>query len=573
VLACGETLPPGDLPIPWEHPLVQQTLEDCLHEAMDVDGLIDVLEGLHSGRIRHVAVDTPEPSAFAKGILNAMPYAFLDDAPLEERRTQAVLSRRVLDQRTADDIGALDADAVRRVREEAWPDPENQEEVHEALLWMGHVSRAEAERSGWSEWLASLDDAGRVVREGERWFAVEASRQPREVLRGRLEALGPVFVGDGEAVAESDRGVMRQLEGDGSVLRCRLQGREAWCERRLLARVQRYTLERLRREIEPVTAAAFWRYLLCWQRVDPDYTLGGPRGVAEVVRRLAGFEIPAAAWEASILPARVKSYRPEWLDQLTLTGEVAWGRLWGAGASPIRSTPLCLVPREDLDAWLQLQAGGSGAEPVELTGNAAAVLEVLQRRGASFARDLERSLHLIPSHLEVALGDLIARGRITCDSWSGVRRLLTPPSRRRSPRRGALPAPTGRWSLLQLPSSEPADFSAAEFVAEQLLQRYGVMFRRLLTREKLPVPWRDLVRVYRHRELQGSVRGGRFVQRFSGEQYALPEAVALLRKVRRRDEDGATSAQVAAADPLNLQGILTPDERVSPQTRKRVQVV
>jgi ATP-dependent Lhr-like helicase len=502
-----------------------------------------------------------------------MPYAFLDDAPLEERRTQAVLSRRVLDQRTVDDIGALDPDAVRRVREEAWPDPENEEEVHEALLWMGYVRAAEAESSGWSEWLALLQDAGRVVQERDRWFAMEASRRPGEVLGGRLEALGPVFVGDGEALAESDRTVLRQLEGGGSVLRCRLEGREAWCERRLLARVQRYTLERLRREIEPVTAAAFWRYLLCWQHVDPDYKLEGPRGVAEVVRRLAGFEIPAAAWEASILPARVKSYRPEWLDQLTLTGEVAWGRLWGAGASPIRSTPLCLVPREDLDTWLQLQAGESAAEPVGLTGNAGAVLEALQRRGASFARDLERSLHLLPSHLEVALGDLIARGRITCDSWSGVRRLLAPPSRRKSPRRGAPPAPTGRWSLLHIPSSEPADLSAAEFVAEQLLQRYGVVFRRLLTREKLPVPWRDLVRVYRHRELQGSVRGGRFVQRFSGEQYALPEAVALLRKVRRRDEDGATAAQVAAADPLNLQGILTPDERVSPQTRKRVQVV
>jgi ATP-dependent Lhr-like helicase len=206
-----------------------------------------------------------------------------------------------------------------------------------------------------------------------------------------------------------------------------------------------------------------------------------------------------------------------------------------------------------------------------LTGNAGAVLEQLQQRGASFARDLERSLHLIPSHLELALGDLIARGYITCDSWSGVRRLLTPPSRRKSRRRGASPPPTGRWSLLKAQSS--GQDAPAEFLAGQLLRRYGVVFRRLVLREKLPVPWRDLVRVYRHRELQGSVRGGRFVQRFSGEQYALPEAVALLRKVRRRDEDGAPSTQVAAADPLNLQGILTPDERISPQTRKRVQVV
>jgi ATP-dependent Lhr-like helicase len=571
VLACGETLPPGDLPIPWEHPLVQQTLEDCLHEAMDIDGLADVLQGMRDGRIRHVAVDTPEPSAFAKGILNAMPYAFLDDAPLEERRTQAVLSRRVLDQRTVDDIGALDPDAVRRVREEAWPDPENDEEAHEALLWMGYVRVSEAAESSWSEWLATLEQAGRVVRDGDAWFAAESSREPRQVILGRLEALGPVFVGDGEAVAESERGVLRQLEGSGAVLRCRLEGREAWCERRLLARVQRYTLERLRREIEPVTAAVLWRYLLCWQHVDPDYQLEGPRGVAEVIQQLAGFEIPAAAWEASILPARVKRYRPEWLDQLTLTGEVAWTRLWGTGASPIRSTPLCMIPRENMDAWLEL--AGHGATE-EIAGNAAAVLEHLQQRGASFSRDVERSLHLIPSHLETALGDLIAQGRITCDSWSGVRRLLTPAAKRKAPRRGAAPAPTGRWSLVRNPHDDPAgDQEPAAFAAQHLLARYGVVFRRLLDREKLPVPWRDLVRVYRHQELQGSVRGGRFVQRFSGEQFALPEAVALLRKVRRREDDGERAAMhVAAADPLNLQGILTPDERVSPQTRRRVQV-
>ena len=132
--------------------------------------------------------------------------------------------------------------------------------------------------------------------------------------------------------------------------------RPGWCDRRLLARIHRYTLERLRKEIAPVTAAEFLRFLGCWQHVDEEHRLEGPRSVAEVVCQLAGFEVPAAAWEASILPSRVKGYKREWLDQLTLSGEAAWGRLWGGGASAIRITPICLVPREDLDSWVGLSA-------------------------------------------------------------------------------------------------------------------------------------------------------------------------------------------------------------------------
>ncbi len=266
VLACGETLPPGDLPVPWEHPMVRQTLEDCLTEAMDVDGFLEVLERMREGSIRKVAIDTTEPSPFARGILNAMPYAFLDDAPLEERRTQAVATRRSLDPATADTLGALDPDAVERVRQEAWPQPEDAEEVHESLLWMGYVTANEVERSGWGEWIAELEQASRVVREGGRWFAVEASREPKAVLRGRLEALGPVVARNDESISGADDPRwLGELETEGVVLRCRVGGAEAWCDRRLLARIHRYTLDRLRREIEPVTAAQFWCFLAAWQ--------------------------------------------------------------------------------------------------------------------------------------------------------------------------------------------------------------------------------------------------------------------------------------------------------------------
>ena len=613
VLACPETLPPGELPVPWEHPIVRQTIEDCLTEAMDADGFLELLRGLRSGAIERVAVDTPEPSAFARGILNAAPYAFLDDAPLEERRTQAVSSRRFLDPETADTLGALDPDAVARVREQAWPDPENAEEVHEALLWMGYVTEREAEISGWMPWIEELASQRRVLRDvpaGEeaRWRAVEAPTDPKTMLRGRLEALGPVFVGAGEGfLPPSAEEYLLALEVEGRVLRCRLDGRQAWCDRRLLARIHRETLERLRREIEPVTAAGFWRFLACWQHAAEGYRVEGPRGVVEVARQLAGFEIPAAAWESSVLPARVEGYRQEWLDQATLSGELAWGRLWGGGRSPIRSTPVALLPREELDLWLSLAApaaarapasaddeetGGLAdgeADPREISTYADVLLSVLAARGASFAQDLERHSGLLPAHVEMGIAELIGRGLVTCDSWSGLRRLITPPSRRRGALKRARFAPPGRWTVLRVPREAGDDAVAAgrlaagapftlaaeaetEFLARRLIDRYGVVFRRLLDRERLPVRWRELVRVYRLWELRGDVRGGRFVQRFAGEQYALPEAVDLLRRLRRSDAGSGAGVRVAAADPLNLDGILTPEPRVPAAARRRVLV-
>jgi ATP-dependent Lhr-like helicase len=548
VVACAETLPGGDLPVPLDHPIVRQTIEDCLHEAMDVDGFLAVLRGIRDGSLRCTAVDTPTPSPFAYGILNAMPYAFLDDAPLEERRTQAVITRRVLDAKSADEIGALDPAAVARVREEAWPAPENAEEVHEALSWMGYV--AEDEGAAWRPWLDELRRAGRVELVDGRWFAAEAPRDEKTVLRRRLEALGPVF---------SDDPLLFELEREGCVLRARIEGREAWCDRRLLARIHRYTLERLRREIEPVTAAQFLRFLAGWQHADPESRLDGPRGVADVVAQLAGFEVPAAAWEASVLPMRVRGYRRDWLDQLVLSGEVTWARLWGAGATPIRTTPICLLRREDLDSWTGLS---QRPQVRELGASASVLLEALTARGAMFHQDLARATKLLPVELEGGLGELIAQGLVTCDSFAALRWLIVPPSRRRTPL-----SSMGRFALAR--HDAPAE-PPVEFIARQLLRRTGVVFRRTIQREKQPVPWRDLVRCYRTLEARGEVRGGRFVAGFDGEQYALPEAVTVLRAVRKREP--GPPLLVSASDPLNFRGILTPDERVAPTARARVLV-
>ena len=547
VVACPETLPGGAIPVPMDHPIVRQTVEDCLTEPMDVEGFLEILRGLADGSIERRAVDTVEPSAFARGILSSQPYTFLDDAPLEERRTQAVLSRRVLDVRTADEFGALDPEAIARVREEAWPQPSDAEEVHEALLWMGYVTAEEARP--WEDWLDELAAGGRVVCEGERWFAAEASRDPKTVLRGRMEALGPVV---------ADDPLLLELESEGAVLRTRIDGREAWCDRRLLARIHRYTVDRLRREIQPVTATEFLRFLACWQHVDEEHRLEGPRGVAQVIGQLAGFEVPAAAWEASVLPARVRRYRREWLDELTVSGQVVWARLWGAGSGPIRRTPVCLLPREDFESWTGLSPLPEG---VELSSGAREIESALARRGALFFPELSRAAGLPLDEAEEALAELIGKGRISCDSFGGLRWFIVPRFRRKA---GALSA--GRWSLVP---SQAGSGASAESLARKLLARTGVVFRKTLAREKQPVPWREIARACRALERRGEIRGGRFVAGFDGEQYALPEAVTLLRAVRRRESSPLT---VSAADPLNFRGILTPDERVAPTTRRQVQV-
>jgi ATP-dependent Lhr-like helicase len=563
VLACNETRVPGDIAVPMDHPIVAQTIEDCLTEAMDVDGFLEVLRGLRDGSIERRAVDVSEPSSFARGILSAQPFAFLDDAPLEERRTQAVFSRRTADPRTLDELGNLDPDAIARVREEAWPHPTNAEEVHEALLWMGYVT--EAEGRDWAPWLEELSSASRVLREGDRWFAAEATRDPLSVLRGRMEALGPVESG----LVGNDAPLLVSLEAEGAVLRTRIGGREAWCDRRLLARIHRYTIERLRREIEPVTASEFLRFLGCWQHADPAHRLEGPRGVAQVVARLSGFEMPAAAWEATVLPARVRGYKREWLDQLTLSGEVVWARLWGSGTSPVRSTPIALVLREDLETWLAL----AGKDPdVELPGNSRELRDNLSAKGPMFLPDLLRAARLPQAFAEEGLAGLVARGLATCDSYSGLRWLIVPSWRRKA---GILTS--GRWSLIQPRGSFPSDPSArdpeqlAEFVARKLLDRTGVVFRSTLARERQPVPWREVARACRRLEARGEIRGGRFVAGFDGEQYALPQAVALLREIRRQKEAPAPLL-VSASDPLNFRGILTPEPRVPSNTREKVRV-
>ena len=593
-VACAENLP-GGIEVP-DHPLVRQTIRDCLEDAMDVDAFEAVLRGLESGAIRVVARELTEPSPLALEALNARPYAYLDDAPLEERRTQAVMSRRWLDPKSAADLGKLDPEAIARVREEAWPDVATADELHDALLWLTFVTEEERQRD--AAWPALTDDLvaqGRVThvsgQGADLWVALErrALFEPNplsdesliEIVRGRLEGLGPTTssaIAGSLALAASRINIaLAALEAEGFAMRGQFTGlaSEEWCERRLLARIHRYTVKRLRAEIEPVQAADFVRFLSEWQRVLPDARMQGSDALAALLTQLEGFEAPAGAWETDILPSRITEYDPQWLDEHCRAGRFLWTRLAARaaaqpGVSPVRSTPIVLLARRNVPLW---SAFADPSDPEFLTSRARAVAQYIREQGASFFDEIVEHVGMLPVEAEEALAELVALGMANSDSFAGLRVLLQPSVRRGKPgpyssrHRSRLKivdmADAGRWSLVRRSAANAADKDqAVEQIVRSLLRRWGVIFWKLLTREAnwLP-PWRDMLACCRRLEARGEVRGGRFVAGFSGEQYATPEAVGLLRDMRRRPHAQQYLA-VSAADPLNLIGIVTPGPRL-----------
>jgi ATP-dependent Lhr-like helicase len=541
-VACLENIQ-GAREVP-EHPLVDQAMRDCLEEAMDLPGLEKVLKRIFAGELRLVAKDLPEPSVLSHELLNSAVYTFLDDAPLEERRTRAVYTRRSTEPRSADDLGALDPAAIERVREEAWPVANTADELHDALMVAGYFEDSEIE----PHWRALLEELNLRIRKIQnRWYAVERKDDSaEELLASRLEVLGPV--------AAPEDALLLALEGQGRILRGRFSSNELeWCDRRLLARIHRYTLNRLRAEIEPVTAAEFMRFLLTWQHVAGEDRLSGAEGLAAAVEQLEGFELAAAAWEQDVLPARVADYEPEQIDRLCLTGRVAWGRLTAGTSAPLKSSPIGLMLRKHaVQSGLEVSLESFSTE-------ARAVYEKLRERGASFFGELAAATGLLPSVVERALAELVGAGIVTADSFAGLRALLAPPEKRKG-----LVEAAGRWALLS--NSLENNFEA---VARTLLKRYGVVFRSLLQRETRLPPWRDLVKVYRRLEARGEIRGGRFVKGFGGEQFAAPDAVGRLRAVRKMETAGEVVV-LSGADPLNLVGILTPEARVAGIHRNRI---
>jgi ATP-dependent helicase Lhr and Lhr-like helicase len=604
--ACQENVAPGPLEIP-DHPLVRQTLEDCLHEAMDIEGLRQLVAGIEAGRIAVITRDTTEPSVLAHEILNGPPFTFLDDeTEAGNRRSRQVRIPRGLPV-AARDLARLDPDAIEKVREQVQPQPRDADELHDLLMTL----YAMRPRPEWAGWLEELAAAGRAVAlPAGLWCATErvpvlgdlypaartvamahlarvkpmdSETAAAEMLRGHLDVSGPCTAEElARATALAGPAVdlaLIRLETEGFALRGRFtdpDGAEEFCARRVLTRIHAYTRQRRRREVEPVTARDFVRFLLRWQHVTPDTRREGSRGVLAVVEQLQGFELAAGAWETAVFPARVTGYRREWLDEVCLDGGVAWGRLSVRGeadelprraGAPSRATPVTLTIRDDLP-WLLRAARGEHRPAEPGPGSTSDVLDVLRQRGALFPPDLESLTGRLPAEVEEALWDGVARGLVTADGFRAVRTLFArraaqnAPGRRRLRRGSQLSSRTaGRWSLLPEPPADCDPDDLAEAVAEQLAARWGVVFRDLLARENLAVPWREVLWALRRMEARGTICGGRFVPGFSGEQFAHPDAEGMLREIRKRPRTGETVV-LSAADPLNLAGIVLPGPRI-----------
>ncbi len=618
--ACFENIE-GDIQIP-EHPLVDEVMKDVLGEAMDLEGLIAVLRGIADGSIRCLAVDTPVPSQFAHELLNANPYAFLDEAGLEERRARAISLSRTLPASVIEEAGRLDPEAIDQVRKECWPDLRDEHELHDLLYslvalpldffagrkeaqhWqvlydrLHHSGRVQAvECNGIVSW-ASVERAGHLAalwgREGDAALRDQALRN---CVQGWVQILGPTT-----ANAFAERLGLTASEVFHSFLAMEMQGllmrglferakpsddyEIEWCERRILQRIHRRTLHTLRRQIEPVSPSAYMRWLLGWQHLAPQTQLSGEEGVLEALHQLEGFEAPAIEWERTLLPARVANYDSRWLDSLCLSGAVGWGRIsphpaWSSaeGTGPRRVIPTNAAPitfyiRETAE-WLPHALARERIEESRLTQALSAeglqVRALLEQRGACFANDIGRILGFSRQVTQLALWELATAGLAAADGFDQLRAMMDPrrkPASLASSARRPQRSTAGRWSLLnEVVHAAPTAIEQAKRTEEalesyacMLLNRYGVLFRDLLLRESNAPKWRDLIGILRRLEARGEIRGGRFITGFGGEQYALPEAADSLRASRARECEAVIS--VAGADPLNLIGIVLPGERI-----------
>jgi ATP-dependent helicase Lhr and Lhr-like helicase len=624
-LACLENIA-GDREVP-DHPLVKQTIDDCLIEAMDIEGLEELIGKIEKGEVECIARDLPEPSPMAHEILNARPYAFLDNAPLEERRTQAVYTRRASESSGENGLGILDVAAIELVSREAWPRAANADELHEALLLLGmaadeEVARCSGDAEGLLKSLVNEKRAGRL-KDLNLWVTAErlpmvravypdAVTEPplippdsemkrqwersdalRELVRGRMEVVGPITQAELEkffGVSSTEVEVaLLALEGEGFILRGKFHPDTKeleWCDRRLLSRIHRLTINRLRSEIQPVSIAEYLQFLLIWQRVAEDHHAEGPEGVEAVLNLLDGYELAAAAWEPVVLSSRVNNYSPQWLDRLCFTGRIGWGRLSPSQNSkarsftPIRSSPIALFERQNLHRWLEISSAPFSSQ---FAPDTELVLKTLNDGGALFFHEIVQRSGLLQSRVEEALGELSGQGWVTADGFEGLRALLVPSEKRKSfgdherKRRHKVVTSiesAGRWSLLRKLSVNQADCAqprdeAIEVFARVLLRRYGVVFRRLLENESLKVSWYELGRVYRRLEARGEIRGGYFIAGVSGEQFALPEAIGSLRSIRKETASNQL-VTISAADPLNLVGILTPGPRITSTLANRI---
>lgn len=610
--ACQDNLAGKEI-IPPNHPLINETLREVFENALDFESLFNLITHIVNGEVKCIAVDTPVPSVFSHELINANPFAFLDDAPLEERRARAVELRRVLPESMLEEIGKLDPKAILDVKQQAWPDIRNVDELHDFLQTIVAYPRINEE---WNEFIHELMQTGRVgqatfqnttfiyaAEKAKTFLAIyptaiiehtlkeiEINVPKREeailtMVRGWIFHLGPTT--DKELSErlklplEDIEFALLKLESAGVILRGQFQSNDPpveWCERRLLARIHRQTLGKLRQEISPVTPAQFMYWLLQWQHVSKESQLRGERGLLEVIKQLQGLELPANAWESQIFPSRVSDYRPEMLDNLCFSGIVAWGRLSSPFLDnehpakrviPTSIAPIAFFLREN-DEWI------SPFKPEEhelrgLSYVAKDIYHYFKKMGASFFVDIVKGTGHLKSEVETGLWELVTAGLMTADGFDNLRSLIDPARRLGKGRRHRIKSYSrGRWSLIATHSTTDPS-KKLETICKILLLRYGIVFRDVLLREKNLPKWRELLLTFRRLENRGEVNGGRFVDGFLGEQFALPYAVESLRQVKRKVLD-SVHIKIAASDPLNLIGIILPGEKITSTSGKKVEL-
>jgi ATP-dependent Lhr-like helicase len=625
-IACAENIV-GERQIP-DHPLVNQVIKDCLTEAMDIETLEDVIGKIERKEIEIVAKDLREPSVFAQEIINARPYSFLDDTEFAERRVNAIKNRGWLDPGEAKDLSKLDIDSINRVKEEAWPEARDFDELHDVLMIHGFITDTEGQQNKWNDLLNHLIETNRATRlivddEITLWIAAEriplfkmiypqSTLSPsipipehislkcsstedalKEIFRGRLEALGPVteeqLIKDTHLSKSHIQFALGTLEQEGFVFRGQFTpdlNIEEWCERRLLQRIHKYTIESLRESIQPVSVQDFMRFLFSYHGMELSNERSGPESLQHVLSLLEGFEAPAASWESDLIPSRMADYDPSWLDVLCMSGKIVWGRFHppqhvSKSTGPIKSTPINLVPRGNVQLWRTLVK--AELKDIHLSHIAEMILEHLNTRGADFFDDIVSATSLLKSQVETGIAELVSNGLIVSDSYAGLRALLTPQynkpsqnglsSRLRKDREALFGIEhAGRWSIVphsSLVDADNWDYETLDKIIQVYLRRWGVLFRSLIEKESFAPPWRILVRVLRRMELRGELRGGRFVSQVSGEQFALPSTIDQLRAIKKKQKNEELIS-ISAADPLNLVGIILPGKRVSTIASNRI---
>ena len=615
--ACLEHIT-GDIEIPTEHPLVFQTLMDCLHEANDLEMWMDVLQKIEDGDIKLYACDTTEPSPFSYQLIHANVYAFLDDAPAEERRTRAIATRRTLNPDDVKDLGWLDKEAIRKVIEDAAPTVRNADELHDTLLIQKLLFLDDNQE--WLNWYQELESSGRascikvngktLIFAIERWTMInaiwkdskpepefylpEALNIPfsyedavKSVVRGLLEISGPITglkISEILAIKFTDVfQALLALEVEGFILRGNYNEdvrdpleiladlekeipdeQIQWCERRLLSRIHRLTLDSLRRQIQAVEPEVFQKYLLDRHQLNGERQFKGKQGFNNVIDQLEGFEIPAASWEEDVLPSRIVDYKSFWLDESSMYGETLWCRLKmmtkndANQTSKLNSaTPITICLRENI-SWL-LNPSHNNEEP-NLKTDAKKVYQSLKDSGALFTEDIRIKAGLLKTQTEDLLWELAARGLLTADGFASLRKRISKKNTSRSRRGQRNSSPTGRWNLFPGVLGEEVPNNRRQQWVELLLHRYGILFRDLLERENCAPSWGLLVPVLRRMEARGEIRGGRFVKGVGGEQYALPGAVEKLRKFKDRNEQHYSF--IPAIEPANLVGIINDYSKV-----------